>query len=146
MVPFWAGKSGLDDAEEEKEMSKEVANLVSELDAWTKDKDNTSMKATIRETAIRLDSDAVTTRYEAYRELIYFILNFIAFYGYLLGIVVYYYDEEEKQSVYVRSMKLGMTNPNADWSGNFAGDLMWTIGKDAPILTSQCAFLPCALT
>ena len=40
----------------------------------------------------------------------YFILNFVAFYGYMLGILVYYVDTEDDQSVYVRTLKLGMTN------------------------------------
>jgi len=27
----------------------------------------------------------------------------------------------------VRSLKLGYGNSDADWGGNFAGDLMWTV-------------------
>lgn len=68
-----------------------------------------------------------TSRLEGYREYIYFLFNFIAFYGYLLGIVVYYFDDEEKQPDYVKSLKFGYNNGDADWGGNFAGDLMWTL-------------------
>jgi len=127
-TPFWAGKSGLDDAAEEQELSKEVSNLVSELESWTKDKDNKAMKATIQETAKRLEADAITTRYEAYREIVYFLLNFVAFYGYMIGVLMYYKDaEDHEQPVYVRTLKMGLSNADADWTGNFAGDLMWTI-------------------
>jgi hypothetical protein len=130
--PFWCGKSGLDDVEEEEELSKEVTNLVSELTSWTEDKDNKTMKATIQVTATRLEADAVTTRYEAYREIVYFILNCVAFYGYMIGVLVYYKDvEEHEQPIYVRTLKFGMNNSDADWTGNFAGDVMWTIGKNS---------------
>lgn len=130
-TPFWAGKSSLDDDDEEQEITKEVSNLVAELEAWTNEKDNTAMKATIKETAARLDADAVTTRYQAYREIFYFLLNFVAFYGYMIGVLVYYKNaEDHEQPIYVRGLKLGLSNNDADWTGNFAGDLMWTIGKN----------------
>jgi len=133
-TPFWNGKSGLDDAEQEKGISEELANLVSELESWTQDKDNKAMKATIQKTAARLETDAVTTRYEAYREFLYFILNFVAFYGYMLAVLVFYRDNEDDQHVSVRTLKFGLNNADADWTGNFAGDLMWTIGEINPVL------------
>ena len=79
------------------------------------------------ESVANLEGKAFASKFEGYREYFYFIFNFIAFYGYLLGIVVYYFDDEEKETVYVRRLKLGYSNADADWSGNFAGDLMWTI-------------------
>jgi heme/copper-type cytochrome/quinol oxidase subunit 2 len=41
--------------------------------------------------------------------------------------VVYYYNKEDFQPSAIRGLKLGMTNADADWHGNLAGDLMWTI-------------------
>jgi len=55
------------------------------------------------------------------------VLNFIAFYGYLLGILVFYFQDEPQQPTVVKRALLGMDNSSADWHGNFAGDLMWTI-------------------
>lgn len=74
-----------------------------------------------------LEAMSKTSVLEGYREYLYFVFNFIAFYGYMLGIVVYYFDEEKDQSSLVRSLKLGYGNSDADWGGNFAGDLMWTV-------------------
>jgi hypothetical protein len=125
-TPFWAGKSGFED--EEKELDKEISSLISELESWTKDKDNKSMKFTIQATASRLEADAFTTRYQGYREVVYFFLNFFAFYGYFLGVYVYYRNKGA-ESFYSRALKLGLADEDADWGGNFAGDLMWTIGK-----------------
>jgi hypothetical protein len=70
---------------------------------------------------------AHTHRMEGYREYLYFVLNFIAFYGYMLGVLTYYFDNEKDQHYIVQQLKLGYTNMEADWGGNFAGDLMWTI-------------------
>lgn len=135
-IPFWAGKSVLSDDEEEKGISQELKNLASGLELWIADNDDKRTKALIKATAARLESDSVSTRYEAYREFLYFILNFVAFYGYMLGILVYYAEAEDDQSVYVRALKFGMTNNAADWTGNFAGDLMWTIGEKCHISRS----------
>lgn len=87
------------------------------------------------ENVILLDHDqsqalaaaAHTHRMEGYREYLYFVLNFIAFYGYMLGVLTYYFDDEKDQHYIVQQLKLGYTNMEADWGGNFAGDLMWTI-------------------
>jgi hypothetical protein len=85
-------------------------------------------KATLdSESGSDLEGQAFASKFEGYREYFYFILNFIAFYGYLLGIIVYYFDDDAKQPDYVRQLKLGYSNADADWTGNFAGDLMWTI-------------------
>ena len=64
---------------------------------------------------------------KGYREWLYFVLNFVAFYGYLMAIVTFYYPDDEFQPTWVTQMKFGYDNNFADWSGNFAGDLMWTI-------------------
>lgn len=126
-IPFWAGKSVFSDEEEEEAILHELKNLASGLELWTAENDDKTTKTLIKSTASRLESESILTRYEGYREFVYFILNFVAFYGYMLGILVYYVETEDDQSVYVRALKLGMTNNAADWTGNFAGDLMWTI-------------------
>jgi hypothetical protein len=140
--PINAGASSEDDEEEAKSISKELANVVSELESWTCDNDSNNknnINALIQSTADRIESRAVATRYEAYREFIYFLLNFVAFYGYMLGILVYYRNEmEDDEPLYVRTLKLGMGNADADWTGNFAGDMMWTIGEILCVL----AFMP----
>ena len=61
------------------------------------------------------------------REMIYFILNFIAWYGYGMCIVVYYFPIVLQQPDYVRILLFYYHNDDADWYGNFAGDVMWTI-------------------
>jgi len=66
-------------------------------------------------------------RYEGLREYLYFLLNFAAFYGYMLSIIVFYFDDEVKHPQTVRKLTMEMSNPDADWYGNFAGDLSWTI-------------------
>jgi len=75
----------------------------------------------------RLDELSVETRWHGYLEYIYFVLNFIAFYGYMLGILTYYFDDAYLEGTYTGSLRLGYSNASADWGGNFAGDAMWTV-------------------
>lgn len=126
-APFWSNGISAppkDSAVEEKQLEGEVSTLLSNLEVWITDKDNAKMKATIARTADRLEADSTAARYEAYREFVYFVLNFIAFYGYMLGVLTYYFSEDENEYSLVRTLKLGMTHSDADWHGNFAGDLM----------------------
>ena len=85
-----------------------------------------------------LGKTAMKCRFEGYREYLYFILNFIAFYGYLMGIIVYYVEEENEPSG-IRSLKFGASHEIADWTGNFAGDFMWTL--EPMIILSSPFFL-----
>lgn len=118
-TPYW-GRNFTSDMES-KQFLKEIEIV------QTKSKKILEKKGLESDTVTELEGKAFASAFEGYREYIYFILNFIAFYGYLLGIVVYYFDDEEKQSDYVRQLKFGYSNADADWTGNFAGDLMWTI-------------------
>ena len=59
------------------------------------------------------------------RSWLYVFLNFAAFYGYALSIIVYYLPSGA--SALADALKLGMADEAADWWGNFAGDLCWTI-------------------
>lgn len=134
--PFWTHTYGVleplpDEIQDLKKLNDEVVKLTTTIDALTttgnKKDSSAALSSALSKTAERLQDEIPTVRMEGYRGLLYFVLNSIAFYGYLLGIVVYYSQAEEVQSYTVRGLKLGMTNAAADWHGNFAGDLMWTI-------------------
>ena len=58
-------------------------------------------------------------------ELVYFTLNLIAFYGYSLSILAYYYASSN--DTWHRVLKFGMSHSDSDWWGNLAGDMAWTI-------------------
>ncbi len=71
-------------------------------------------------------------------EFVYFWLNMVAFYGYLLGILTFYVPYPEGYLANTLTVggfctdwfyiaKLGLTDRDADLWGNFAGDLAWTI-------------------
>jgi len=60
---------------------------------------------------------------ESYCNLIYFILNLLAFLGYGLCVLCYYYPNSDDLS----SLKFGFETHDADWWGNFVGDFCWTI-------------------
>lgn len=143
-VPFFeegasplGGSSGSDDEETQK-LAAETKQVEQTLNLWfspaaTHDKDDENEKdAKIRKEAIE---NAVSTMEKSlfglstkgYREFLYFVLNFVAFYGYLMAIITFYYPEDGFQPTWMTQMKFGYSNDFADWSGNFAGDLMWTI-------------------
>lgn len=62
---------------------------------------------------------------EGLRCWLYVLLNFVAFYGYALSIIVYYLPAGS--SAVADALKFGMVDGDADWWGNFAGDLCWTV-------------------
>jgi hypothetical protein len=158
-VPFWeAGISPLaaplSSTEASKRIDMEVAAVQKTLDQWfvvntnntnndnndDKENDDKEKEQKIQQEALDksvkiMKASLVELRIKAYREIVYFVLNFIAFYGYLLGIVTFYFPDDEAQPSYVHNMKFGYGNAIADWTGNFAGDLMWTI-EPIVILTS----------
>lgn len=92
-----------------------------------KGKDIDKKAVSNRQLACRnLRSYAKKSNVQAPLEFIYFILNIIAGYGYLLGILAFYVSEDN-QHVIFKILKLGLNNPNADWYGNLVGDAAWTI-------------------
>ncbi|KAL7547721.1 hypothetical protein ACHAWF_010996 [Thalassiosira exigua] len=125
--PFWAGGSSGFVAAEEKMVAKEEEAVASKLVAFSKKVD--------QDTIDRIRAQSRISLFEGYREYVYLILNFFAFYGYLVCIIVYYYQEEGSQPDYIRSMLLWMPNGDADWLGNAVGDFMWT-AEPIVILTS----------
>ena len=160
-VPFWdAGTSmltsNLSDVKTQLEMElvdKEIKTVRTTLEMWfegsksdgdkTSKKDDGEKEDKIRQEALedarhKLEAAIPTFRLEGYREFLYFVLNFIAFYGYLMAPLTFYYDDETNQPYHIQSMKLWYQNSDADWTGNFAGDLCWTI---EPIVILGSPFL-----
>lgn len=135
--PFWAESAPLSPdniVAEEKMLTKEVEKIeltVAALLADEKQKKDDKKVKTVQKAAVDAAEGLVQASkkeaFEGYMEYLYFVFNFIAFYGYLLGIVVYYYEDEALKGTYTGSLKLGMSNSDSDWYGNFAGDFMWTI-------------------
>lgn len=75
-------------------------------------------------------------------ELLYFVLNFIAGYGYMLGILAYYIPEDatdvsrglqyyllniQYSNNWCKVLMFGLSHGDADWWGNLAGDMAWTV-------------------
>lgn len=125
--PFWlANDINLSDQIQiEKAFAKELKEVEENvIELENKDGSKVGMAATLS-----MDSSAWKLKKEGEREFIYFILNLIAFYGYFLGILTYYYPDatDGSNSYYVDILKLGLSSADADWHGNFAGDFMWTI-------------------
>ena len=138
--PFWekpatsprAGKKA--QMEEDAALDREIKQVRAFVEGLTHgDRRTTSVKAFVAEAKDaceedgRLDELSVETRWHGYLEYIFFVLNFIAFYGYMLGILTYYFDDDYLEGTYTGSLRLGYNNASADWGGNFAGDAMWTV-------------------
>lgn len=137
-LPFWdAGVMdwwNYDAQEEEEKMKLEVQevqkilhDILGTTQAKKEDGDEEKRLQTQNLRATELEGLAQVTRSEGYREYMYFMLNAIACYGYSLCIIVYYWPEEIEQPYWLRWSLLHMQNDLADWRGNFAGDMMWTI-------------------
>jgi hypothetical protein len=159
-IPFWDGGVGLleptpDPMYEQKLMDKEVEKVQKILstflppppstDKKDKNKKNGSKgekeekirKQALAEVQEKLQADVPVLRMEGYREFVYFVLNFFAFYGYLMAPLAFYW-EDETQPDYIRSLKFSYNGTDADWIGNFTGDLMWTI---EPVIILASPFL-----
>jgi hypothetical protein len=122
---------------EKSNVQKMLHELFSQQDS--DEKEGKLQQARLRERAEALQTHSHVTRYEGYREYVYLLLNAIAFYGYLMSIIVYYFEDEMKQPLSVRRMLLHFDNPSADWHGNFAGDFAWTI-EPLIIMTTPFVF------
>lgn len=138
-VPFWDGGismfSSEDELEEENNLAKEVEAVQKQLDTWfpsdkdmkKDEKEAKQSKVAFAEAEEKLETSIHANRMEGYREFLYFVLNFVAFYGYLMAPVTFYFENEEHQSFLVQLSKLFYSNADADWTGNFAGDFCWTV-------------------
>jgi hypothetical protein len=140
-VPFWDSGVGLfeapvDSTTEEKLMADETKKVQAKLASLlpspgrktrsASSKDDGLRKEALEEVADKLRGDVPVWRMEGFREFAYFVFNFIAFYGYLMAPLTFYF-QDDSQPEYIRSLKFAYNNTDADWYGNFAGDLMWTI-------------------
>jgi hypothetical protein len=119
--PFWLEKDG-----DKKEINEEtVTDLVKRtLQLYRGGKDDGEKEDKIRQTTLegiveRLREDAHTSKMEGYREFLLFALNFVAFYGYLMGIVCVYIDDEANEPTWMKYFKFFHTHEMADWHGNF---------------------------
>lgn len=130
-TPFWTNSttssSSSNSSIETKLLTKEEEGVASNLTSFTRRIDDDVIDNILARSRISL--------FEGYREYVYFILNFFAFYGYLVCILVYYHPNEESRPVYIQAMLGGMKSANADWLGNAVGDFMWTV-EPIIILTS----------
>jgi len=133
--PFWASGqvSTVDKMAEGKMFEKETELLKSKVKSLTESDVIMDSDATAR-----LEKRARGLKWEGYQQYVSFILNFFAFYGYMMALVAYYFDDEESQPAYIKNSKLGYSNEDADWTGNFVGDAMWTV---EPILIFSTPFL-----
>ena len=132
--PFWDSGVGLfervDEENETKLLAGEKVRLQQVLDdilgenAGKKDR---SAEDVQKQKAAELRSIQRSTQLEGYREYFYFMANSIALYGYSACVVVYYWPDELQQPDWLRLGLLNLSNRDADWHGNFSGDLMWTI-------------------
>ncbi len=99
--------------------SRAASKTASATAAVTTDKRARSVAAYgLRRQAVNASSNAIL-------ELTYFILNFIAFYGYSLCILAYYFASSD--ALWHKALKFGMSHDTSDWWGNLAGDVAWTI-------------------
>lgn len=90
----------------------------------------------------KLKKQKFEAQLQAPMELLYFTLNFIAGYGYMLGILAYYIREDTPISSlglqhyllnildsnnWCKVLMFGLSHSDADWWGNLAGDMAWTV-------------------
>ena len=129
-TPFWASGVSLfsGDKEVEKKFAEELDMVKKQLAIWfpsnsDKKKDENVVKISeeaLDEVGDRMMPSVDKLRMEGYREFLYFVFNFVAFYGYLMAPLTFYYDDEETQPDYIQAMKFYNSNADADWTGNFA--------------------------
>jgi len=127
--PFWNDKAGTP-----KDIKEETTRVRRQLEIYRgsgKDdggeKEEKIRQKTLEGIAERLKEEAFTTKMEGLREFLFFALNFVAFYGYLMGVLCFYFEEHETEAAWMKALKFNHSHGMADWHGNFAGDLMWTI-------------------
>lgn len=140
--PFWDAGFGLyhvlDEAKETKLMEQEKILIKQRLESivGTSKDDNKAKQMSIqKQQSVVAQSVRKSMLFEGYREYLYLILNTIAWYGYGVCIVVYYYPDELKQPDWMRLLLLNFSNDDVEWRGNFAGDLMWTIEPTVALLS-----------
>jgi len=123
--PFWKEtQNSIDPTSTEKALADELKKVEANIESLCRQKGESSVVGAAAISS--LDVSSWKSRKEGQREFLYFILNFIAFYGYLLGIIAYYYPDDVN-NYYASIARFWMTSAESDWLGNFAGDFCWTI-------------------
>jgi hypothetical protein len=89
----------------------------------------------------KLTAHATTHEESIPMEIIYFLLNLLAFYGYLLGILTFYFPRDE---IWLWVMKFGQSHGVASTVGEFLGDLAWTIEPILVIVTPHLSQISAA--
>jgi hypothetical protein len=125
--PFWKSGVGVFQTYDEVTEMNHIQYELKQLEKYIKDLSGKKSKDSLVDLADELDEVAQVTRMEGYREFLYFVLNFCAFYGYFMGIVCYYWSDEATHPVWVQRCLFGMSVSVADWRGNMAGDSAWAI-------------------
>ena len=135
--PFWEAGGGLLELHDARAAAAEEKLVISERNQVVRllQELGTKKAGHVLDLADDLLDRARVTRMEGYREFLYFVLNLAAFYGYMMGIVCFYWQEEAAHPSWVRNFLFNMTVADADWRGNMAGDSAWTI-EPIVILTS----------
>jgi hypothetical protein len=91
---------------------------------------NTRSKVSVEALTAQLNDVAANENSGASWDLFYFVINFIAGYGYLLGILAFYCPASPDESIVSKSLKFGhfgVSDDAADFWGNFSGDFAWTL-------------------
>mmetsp|Transcript_8972 Transcript_8972/g.15593 ORF Transcript_8972/g.15593 Transcript_8972/m.15593 type:complete len:369 (-) Transcript_8972:324-1430(-) len=118
-APFWSTGASESISAEGKMLTKEEEAVASKIGSFSKKIE--------QDVVDNIRRNAKVSVFEGYREYVYLILNFLAFYGYFAGIVAFYYEEESTQPDYVKAMLLWWTSNYASWFGNAVGDFAWTV-------------------
>lgn len=136
-TPFWSSQRRRPKKTEEQLYEHEVDRVVCTLKGLQKEEDFIKgIGQTPEEVSQRLLQEAKVMNWEGYRYYVCFVLNLVAFYGYAVNILCFYYHEDETQPRLVGTLKFGYPTFVADWTGNFVGDLMWTLEPIMMLVTS----------
>jgi len=133
-VPFW--EEGVDDGVEH--------GIQTDIKALNQIFHQKKHKHSSKSLSLELINLAQKCRKEAFCNYIYFLLNLLAFYGYFVSILCYYFPYDDQDPTYIRYIKFGMETYSADWWGNFVGDFSWTL-EPLVILASPYYLAPTAL-
>ena len=128
--PAWRNELPSDELEPSTETLittfRSVSSLLDNLVEIKKKEDEDTKKSLLK--------NAEVTYCFAFLDLVYFLLNLIAGHGYMMGILAFYLPTNN--SYLLKLSFLGFSHSDADWYGNFAGDLAWTIEPALVLLVS----------
>lgn len=125
-TPFWDQRDGTSkDIKEESSRVRRTLEIYRGVGKDDNEKEDKIRQKTLEGIADRLKAEAFTTKMEGYREFLFFALNFVAFYGYLMGIICFYFDEDEQEPAWMRTLKFGHGHDLADWHGKKTTVRLW---------------------